>query len=110
VGPDDVITFIDSKRGERSIETRWLIIYCLVVASTDVLKILLLGSSVEVVAALGYLFNSLTTPATLWLDLLNSSRFYLGGYLTNVPLLTLAAVGLARAREPRCFESHFMRF
>jgi hypothetical protein len=58
-----------------------------------------LRGSVEGFATLGFLFSSLTTPSTFWLDLLNSSRFYVGGYLTNMPLLTLTVIGLVRTRE-----------
>ncbi|MCX6656275.1 MAG: hypothetical protein NTY03_14310, partial [Candidatus Bathyarchaeota archaeon] len=99
VGGAMILTLIQFRRGESTHEAKWLIIYCLVIAFTDVLKLLLLRGSVEGFATLGFLFSSLTTPSTLWLDLLNSSRFYVGGYLTNMPLLTLAAVGLVRARE-----------
>lgn len=99
VGGVTILTFIYLRHGERSYEARWLISYCLIVASSDVLKFLILRGSFEGVAALGFLSSSLTTPSTFWLDLLNSSRFYVGGYLTNMPLLTLAAIGLYRARE-----------
>jgi hypothetical protein len=99
VGGAMILTLIQLGRGGSTHEAGWLIIYCLAVASTDVLKLLLLRGSVEGFATLGFLVSSLTTPATFWLDLVNSSRFYVSGYLSNMPLLTLAAIGLAKARE-----------
>lgn len=62
-------------------------------------KILLFTNGVEGIAALGFLSSSQTSLATFRIDLLNSSMFYLGGYLTNIPLLTLAALGIIKARE-----------
>ena len=99
VGGAVILTLIHLRSGESTHEAKWLIIYCLVVASTDVLKLLLLRGSVEGFATLGFMVTNLTTPTTFWLELLNSSRFYIGGYLTNMPLLTLTAIGLSRARE-----------
>jgi hypothetical protein len=94
-----ILIFLHNKHGEISHEVRWLILYCFIIASTDVLKLTLFRDSIEGVAALGLLLSHLTTPTTFWLDLLNTTRFYLGGYLNNIPLLTLAAIGLIRARE-----------
>jgi hypothetical protein len=94
-----ILTLFYSRHDEMSHNTRWLILYCVLVASTDVVKLILLRDSIEGVAAFGRLLSGITTPTTFWLDFINTSRFYLGGYLTNFPLLTLAAIGLVKTRE-----------
>jgi hypothetical protein len=99
VGGATILSYILISREESSYWLNWVIIYCLAVAGADVLKLLLFRGSVEGIAALSLLLGNLTTIATFWLDLLNSSRFYVGGYLTNMPLLTLAALGIIRANK-----------
>lgn len=74
------------------------LIYFSVIGFSDLVKMLVLRGSVEGVAALSIVATNFTKIESLWLDLINSSNFYVGGYLTNLPLLVLATAGIIQAR------------
>jgi hypothetical protein len=93
-----LLLYIINFREEGSIRIKWLVVYCLILAGTDVFKFIIFRGSVEGFAALGLVSGFLTSVSTFRVDLVNVSMFYLNGYLTNMPLLTLAVLGLARAK------------
>ena len=93
-----LVTDLYLRRRWESLSPLGLLSYCCVIASADVIKLLLLRGSVEGVAALVTLSQGITSTQTFWLDLVNSSRFYLGGLLTSLPLLALALIGLWRIK------------
>jgi len=91
--------------------TPWgLISYCGVIAVADVVKVLLLRGSVDGVTALGTLSQGITNTQMFWLDLVNSSRFILGGFLTSLPLLVLAVIGMWRIKRKNLPNSLILLF
>jgi hypothetical protein len=94
-----LVTYLYLRRGGDSLSPWGLISYCGVIASADVVKVLLLSGSVDGVAALSTLSQGITSTQMFWFDLVNSSRFILGGFLTSLPLLVLAVIGMWRIKE-----------
>lgn len=94
-----LVAYIYISGQSEATNSKILIIYCVAIAASNIIKMTVLKGSVEGISALGTLAAGLTTTQTFWLDLSNSSRFYVGGFLTNMPLLALAALGIVRAKE-----------
>jgi hypothetical protein len=89
-----LVTYLYLRHRGDALSPLGFISYCCVIASADVIKLLLFRGSVDGVSALVTLSQGITSTQTFWLDLVNSSRFYLGGFLTSVPLLVLAVIGM----------------
>jgi len=94
-----LVTYTYIRSRSEATNSKILIIYCIAIAASNIIKMTVLEGSVEGISALGTLAAGLTTTQTFWLDLSNSSRFYVGGFLTNMPLLALAALGIVRTKE-----------
>jgi hypothetical protein len=94
-----LVTYLHLRHKKDALNPLGFISYCCVIASADIAKLLLLRGSVDGLVALGTLSEGLTSTQTFWLDLVNSPRFYVGGFLTNVPLLVLAVIGLWKVNQ-----------
>jgi hypothetical protein len=96
-----LVTYLYLKHRGDSLSPLGLILYCCVVASADVVKLLLLRGSIEGVSALATLTQGFTSIQMFWLDFVNSSRFYLGGFLTSLPLIGLAVIGIWKVERKK---------